>query len=161
MSASWFSSLLERLMEGECRFILVGGLSAVLQGAPVHTYDVDIVYANDAENLRRLLDVLERLDAIFRIQPERKLRPALSHLEGSGHLNLVTSLGPLDLLSFIGGNLTYDDLLLDSSRLAIRPGVEIQVLNLQKLISLKEELGGEKDLAMLPTLRRTLLEKSK
>jgi hypothetical protein len=33
------------------------------------------------------------------------------------------------------------------------------VLRLEKLIALKEELGRDKDLAMLPTLRATLAEK--
>jgi hypothetical protein len=32
------------------------------------------------------------------------------------------------------------------------------VLDLETLIAVKEELGGEKDLAMLPILRRTLEE---
>ena len=40
-------------------------------------------------------------------------------------------------------------------------GVRIRVLNLDKLIAIKEELAGEKDLAMLPLLRRTLEEKRK
>jgi hypothetical protein len=33
--------------------------------------------------------------------------------------------------------------------------------NLETLIAIKEELAGEKDLAVLPTLRRTLEEKKK
>lgn len=33
------------------------------------------------------------------------------------------------------------------------------MLGLEKLIELKEELGGEKDRAMLPLLRRALEEK--
>ena len=40
-------------------------------------------------------------------------------------------------------------------------GVRIRVLNLEKLIAIKEELGGEKDRAQLPILRRTLEEKRK
>jgi hypothetical protein len=35
----------------------------------------------------------------------------------------------------------------------------VRVLKLETLISMKEELGREKDLAMLPTLRATLAEK--
>ncbi|MGB6942426.1 MAG: hypothetical protein WBE37_08535 [Bryobacteraceae bacterium] len=38
-------------------------------------------------------------------------------------------------------------------------GVRIRVLDLETIIALKEELGGEKDRAVLPTLRRTLEER--
>ena len=39
--------------------------------------------------------------------------------------------------------------------------LRFQVLNLDTLISVKEELNFEKDRAVLPTLRRTLQEKSR
>jgi predicted nucleotidyltransferase len=43
----------------------------------------------------------------------------------------------------------------------IGEGIRIRVLDLETLIAIKEELGGEKDRAVLPTLRRTLEEKKK
>ncbi|MGA7413445.1 MAG: hypothetical protein WBW33_23420, partial [Bryobacteraceae bacterium] len=52
--------------------------------------------------------------------------------------------GPLDLLGAVGQDLGFNDLLPHSA--------EIQ------LIVIKEELAGEKDLAMLPLLRQTLNE---
>ena len=122
---------------------------------------MDVVHARDAENVTRLLVVLESLDAVFRIQPERRLQPAATHLSGRGHLNLITRFGPLDLLGTIGPDLGYQDLLLHSAEMNIGNGVLIRVLNLEKLIAIKEELAGEKDLAMLPLLRRTLEEKRK
>jgi hypothetical protein len=41
----------------------------------------------------------------------------------------------------------------------IGEGLRVRVLNLEKIIALKEELAGEKDLAVLPILRRTLEQK--
>ena len=38
-------------------------------------------------------------------------------------------------------------------------GIRVRVLDLETLIAIKEELGGEKDRAVLPVLRRTLAEK--
>jgi hypothetical protein len=136
----------------------VGGLAAVLNGAPVQTYDVDIVYLGTPDNMERLLKVLASLDAVFRIQPERRLRPTASHLSGSGHLNLLTRNGPLDLLATIGRNLTYADLLPHCSEMDVSDGIRIRVLDLETLIELKEELAGDKDLAVLPILRQTLKE---
>jgi hypothetical protein len=40
------SALLEGLMEADVMFILVGGLAAIVQGAPVTTMDVDIAIWN-------------------------------------------------------------------------------------------------------------------
>jgi hypothetical protein len=48
-----------------------------------------------------------------------------------------------------------------SVELDISEGLRIRVLDLETLIAIKEELGGEKDRAVLPILRRTLEEKRK
>jgi hypothetical protein len=138
--------------------IVVGGLAAVLNGAPVQTFDIDLVYFRDPANLERLLGFLDAVDAIFRMQPARRLRPNLSHLAGGGHLNLVTSYGPLDLLGSIGEGLDYAALLPLSSEMRIGEGLTMPVLNLETIIAVKQQLGSEKDLATLPILRRTLLE---
>jgi hypothetical protein len=150
---------LRLLSENQVDFILVGGLAAVLQGVPVSTFDVDIVHSRDVLNIQRLMPVLETLDAVFRMQPERRLKPNARHLSGLGHVNLVTRLGSLDLLCTIGDGLSYEQLLPYAESMNLENGLEIRVLGLEKLIELKEQLGGEKDRAMLPLLRRALEEK--
>jgi hypothetical protein len=161
MSQNRLLALLRTLAESKSEFIVVGGLAAVLRGAPVQTYDLDILFARDPENIERLLAVLESLDAIFRIQPERRLKPTASHLLGAGHLNLLTNDGPLDLLATIGENSRFEDLLPHSSKMNVGTGFQIQVLDLETLIEVKERLGGEKDIAVLPILRATLRESKK
>jgi predicted nucleotidyltransferase len=156
-----FHAELKALHQAGVDFILVGGLAAVLNGAPVNTYDVDVVHSRDANNLDRLIPVLESLDAIYRIQPSRRLRPNASHLASPGHSNLLTKYGNLDLLGTIGEDLTYYDLLPHSEEMDLGEGLRIRVLNLEKLIEIKAELNTEKDRAMLPILRRTLEEKRK
>ncbi len=151
-------ALLLTLRESEIQFVLVGGLAAVLNGAPIQTYDVDIVYSREPTNIERLLRVLAALDAIFRIQPERRLRPAASHLAAAVHLNLITRYGPLDLLATIGQDLAFEELLPLSTEILVGEGVRIPVLNLETLVDIKEQLAGEKDLAVLPILRQTLRE---
>ena len=136
-------STLRLLSENQVDFILVGGLAAVLQGVPVSTFDVDIVHSREALNIQRLLAVLETLD--------RRLKPNASHL--------VTGLGSLDLHCTIGQGLSYEQLLPYSESMNLENGLGIRVLGLEKLIELKEQLGGEKDRAMLPLLRRALEEK--
>lgn len=117
--------------------------------------------SRDAANVARILPVLEVLDAVFRIQPERRLKPNASHLASGGHLNLITRYGPLDLLGTIGHDLGYQELIPHSAALDIAHGLRLRVLDLETLIAIKEQLGSEKDRAVLPILRRTLEEKRK
>ncbi len=152
---------LRALRDGGVEFILVGGLSAVLNGAPIDTFDIDIVHSREVANIDRLLPVLEALDAVFRMQRERRLKPNASHLASTGHINLITRYGPLDLLGTIGRDLGYRDLLPHSAELIISEGLRVRVLDLETLIAIKEELAGEKDRAVLPILRRTLEERNK
>ena len=145
----------------EIDFIIVGGIAAVLNGAPVQTYDIDLVYARTPENIGRLLPLLREIDAIFRIQPDRRLRPEETHLNGCGHLNLLTTFGPIDLLATIGEGLTYEDLLSQSTSMEIGEGRRVRVLNLECLIDLKSQSKSAKDTAVIPILRQTLIERNK
>jgi len=45
------------------RYVLIGGLAAVLQGSPLATFDVDICPARGTDGLRRLAEALAELDA--------------------------------------------------------------------------------------------------
>src|ERR1019366_8109599 len=106
-----FLGALRALHEGGVEFAVVGGLAAVLNGAPVNTFDLDIVPARDEGNVARLVRVLDAIDAIYRMQPGRRLKPDTSHLRSPGHHNLMTRCGPLDVLGTIGRGLRYQDLL--------------------------------------------------
>ena len=144
--------LLRALDDARVEFIVVGGLAAVLGGAPINTFDLDVVRSRDEANIARLLAVLEELDAVYRIRPDA------SHLDSARHQNLIPRYGPFDLLGPGGRNLAYDDLP-DSVEMDVGEGVLVKVLDLETLIAIKEELGGEKDRAVLPRLRRTLDER--
>lgn len=161
MPISDLPAALRALREGGVEFIVVGGLAAVLNGAPVNTFDLDIVPARNEENVARLVSVLDSLDAIYRMQPARRLKPNASHLSSPGHHNLITTRGPLDVLGTIGRGLGYEDLLPHTIDMEIGAGVQVRVLDLATIVALKEELASEKDLAVLPILRRTLEEKQR
>jgi hypothetical protein len=161
MQESKFALCLTALQQSGAEVILVGGLAAVLQGAPIQTYDVDMVYSRGPGNIEKLMIVLDSMEAVFRLQPSRKLKPNATHLRGEGHLNLITRFGPLDLLATIGAGLTYDDLLPYSRLMLVTETVSIRVLELDRIIELKETLGTEKDTAVLPVLRQTARELKK
>ena len=141
-------------------FIVVGGISAVLNGTPVNTLDLDIVHSRDTANIARLLVALEELGAEYRYTGGPKLKPAESHLVSKGHQLLIPRFGPLDVLGTIGNNLSYEDLLPQTSEMFVTEDVKVRVLHLKILIEIKEGLGTEKDRAVLPILRRTLEEQN-
>jgi predicted nucleotidyltransferase len=160
-AAADFLSILRTLREHGVEFVVVGGVGAVLQGAPINTFDLDIVHSTEEDNLGRLLAALESLDAYYRTQPERRLKPDKSHLASPGHQLLMTRHGPLDLLGAIGNSHTYRELEPDSMEMKIGGAITVHVLNLEQLIAIKEETAGPKDLVVLPILKRTLEEKLK
>jgi hypothetical protein len=149
-------SIFETLARHQADFLVVGGVAAVLRGAPVSTFDVDIVHSTASDNVVRILTALEELEARYRFRPE--LRPGASHLSSPGHQLMMTRFGPLDILGTIGRGRSYADLLPQTDELDAGDGVRIRVLSLEAQIAVKEEVGGEKDAAMLPPLRRTLEE---
>jgi hypothetical protein len=155
-----YLALLQTLVQHRVEFMVVGGVSAVLHGAPVTTLDLDIVHSRDPDNLQRLISALQDLDAYYRGRGDQRLRPALTHLASEGHHLLMTRFGPLDVLGIIGIGRGYEDLRENTVGLDV-DDCRVQVLSLEKLIEIKEETGLDKDKAMLPVLRRTLEEKTK
>jgi len=91
-----FTVILEVLVEHHVDFVVVGGVSAVLNGAPINTFDLDVVHGRSATNVRKLLSALDSLHAHYRPHADRKLKPGVSHLTSPGHSNLTTRFGPLD-----------------------------------------------------------------
>ncbi len=155
-----FKALLETLHNYQVDFIIVGGVCAVLHGAPVTTFDLDIVHSQTQENLLYLMSALQELEAYYRGREEDQLKPNIISLSSPGHHLLMTRFGPLDLLGTIGAGWNYADLLPYSGEIEIG-NLRLKVLSLEKLIEVKEETSFEKDKAILPILRQTLLEKRK
>ena len=124
-----FYELLTSLVEGNVAFIVVGGVAAVLDGAPVSTFDLDVVYSLDEANIDRLAGVLEELSAVCIDPGGRTIRPTVERLRGGGHHLLRTRHGRLDVMGSVGNALAYPDLLSRSRTHTVR-GVEIMVLDL-------------------------------
>jgi hypothetical protein len=133
-------------------------VGAALQAAPITTFDLDVVHSREPANVARLLASLEELDAYYRLQPERRLRPNATHLASPGHQLLMTRYGPVDVLGSIGKGRRYEDLLQHAIVMEMGEGVRVRVLDLETLIATKQETGREKDLASLPLLRSALAE---
>jgi hypothetical protein len=154
-------ALVAKLCDAGVEFIIVGGASAVLQGAPITTNDLDIVHRRTPENVARLLEVLLQLDATMRYDfAHRGLRPTAEMLAGRGQINLSTSLGPIDPLCELDAGQGYDELLAHSQFMSDGERV-LRVLDLPTLIAVKTKAGRSKDRVVLPILIATLQERDK
>lgn len=154
-----FRAILDVLARHEVDFVVIGGVAAVLHGAPVATFDLDIVHARDASNVRRLMSALREMGAYYRERPELRKLPDEEHLAGPGHHLLLTGSGPLDVLGVVATGDAYQELAGHVTTLDLGGGLSVQVLDLDVLIVIKERLDRERDRAALPILRRTLRER--
>jgi hypothetical protein len=151
-----FETVLKVLTGAEVDFIVVGGVCAVLHGAPISTFDLDLVYSRAGHNLARLEKVLQDLAAVYREKPA--ISPTVSLLDNPGHNLLMTKYGPLDLLGSTIGGQGYEELLEKTEEVNLGGEIRIKILNLPTLIRMKEQLGRDRDRAVLPILRKTLEE---
>lgn len=142
------------------RYVLIGGLAAVLHGSPLPTLDVDICPSPESANLDRLAAALREMDARLRTPdtPEGVRFPCDAAFIGSVQLlNLVTRFGDLDLSFRPSGTEGFFDLSRAAVEVDIR-GHRVTVAALEDVIRSKEAANRPKDQRALPVLRQLLEE---
>ena len=152
--------ILAVLADHGVRYVLVGGMAAVVHGSPSVTFDVDVTPERSEDNLRRLSDALRAMHARVWTQTEPEGVPfghSARTLGESNVWNLLTDHGRLDLTFVPSGTRGYEDLVRDALPLTIL-GVPTLVASLADVIRSKEAAGREKDRLALPILRRLLDE---
>ena len=154
-----FREILELLNRHEVEYIVVGGVAAVIQGAPVTTFDLDALVRVGEGNAERLTIALDELEARYR-EHDSEIKPTIDDILAGGHLLLLTRAGPLDLLGFIGNDVRYEDLLPSSTEFSMSVGT-FRVLNLEELIRQKKESDRPKDRAMLEILEEALRQRDR
>jgi hypothetical protein len=156
-------AIIESLEKNGVRYVLIGGLGAILHGSPQTTFDADICPARDGENLQRLATALREMKARIRA-PDAASGLAFacdaSFLRNVELLNLVTTFGELDLSFTPAGTRGFEDLA-ERARIITVKGHEVPVASLEDIIRSKEAANRPKDLAALPILRQLLQEISK
>lgn len=156
-----YKAILQALTAGRVEFVLIGGLAANLRGSARVTLDVDIVYARNRENIRRLVGALRPHAPYLRGAPpglpfswdEKTVQMGLN-------FTLVTALGDVDVLGEVAGGGNYEQLLPHSSELEAF-GVTLRCVTLERLIQLKRAAGRPKDWEALAELEALLEERRK
>lgn len=143
------------LAEHDVKYVLIGGLAAVLHGSSAMTNDADILPSKDDANLRRLADCLRALDARIRTPDEPagiEFDPHPSLLGSVAMLNMTTRCGDLDL-TFSPAALDDYERVRDRSVAFDVYDTRVSVAALDDIIRSKEAAARPKDHATLPILR--------
>lgn len=153
MTEPAFDELLRRLVAAEARFVVVGGLAVGAWGVVRGTKDVDVVVAQDVENLRRVAEVVvgagghvQQGEAFF----GSPVSIAAALAEGE-QVAIETDLGRLDVVQGLDGIPSYEDLQSRATQAEIL-GVTVSVCSLEDLRAMKRAAGRTRDLADLEDL---------
>ena len=140
------------------RYVLIGGMAAILHGASHVTTDVDVVPQDARDNLERLSAALRELHAPIRVHGEPDGVPfdvAAESLARVRAWNLQTDVGDLDLTFEPSGTRGFEDLKRDAIVMHLRSG-DVPVASLADVIRSKEAADRPRDRAALPALRALL-----
>ena len=144
------------LVRFQVDFVVVGGVAVVMHGADYLTHDLDVCYSRAPENLEKLAQALQSVNARLRGAPAglpfildaRTLKQGLN-------FTFETDIGPLDLLGEVAGVGDYPEAIKQAMTGKLF-GHELQFFSLIHLIAAKRAAGRVKDLLVLPELEAIL-----
>jgi hypothetical protein len=137
-------TLIEILLNHQVKFVVVGGFAVELWDVALPpTVDVDITPERSKENLSRLAEALNELDAELRYGDESvRISGGFTseNIEEMMVLNLITMAGPLDLTIMPAGTEGYPELVRNASDIQYR-GVLVPTADLEDVARSKEAAG--------------------
>ena len=149
--------ILAELISGDVEFLVIGGVAVGYHGHIPATKEVGVVPSPDPTNLKKLAQVLVRLEAevggaddFDKGELPNPFDPTT--LELGGNWILLTRLGRLDVLQWIGEDALWEKLLPASIKDDVA-GLPIRVIGYDDLVALKELAGRGQDLEDLKKLR--------
>lgn len=152
----FLDEVVKRLGAVQADFIIVGGVSGVLQGASIITRDVDLCYRRTPENIQRIVAALQPLNPRPRgFPPDLPFEFDERTVQFGSNFTLDIGGEALDLLGDMAGIGGYEQVIGDAVDLVVA-GVPVKVLSLSQLIQTKTAAGRTKDLAALPDLKAAL-----
>lgn len=152
--------LLKVLRDQGVEFVVIGGFAVILHGVERATKDVDVVPEQSRENLARLWDALVELEArpaeVGDFRPQEMPMPFSLEgiVEGGGNWVLMTRLGRVDVMQWVPGVDTYEELRANAASEDIpEVGGTVWFAGLDDLLTMKREAGRPQDLIDITALR--------
>lgn len=159
MAAFDLRRLIDVLQDHEVSFVVIGGVALVAHGLPLATFDLDICYAVDHLNLKRLAIALRSVDARLRGAPagipfildERTLA-------AGDHFTFETDAGDLDVMATPAGSAGFEELAVNATTADFEKRT-LLIASVDDLIRMKRSAGRDKDRIALSHLERLREEK--
>ncbi|WP_148616066.1 hypothetical protein [Nocardioides rubriscoriae] len=150
--------IVRALVARDVAFILIGGLAARAHGSNMLTSDVDITPDRALDNLARLSEALNDLEATVRadgVDGGLPFTHDAESLAAAGVWNLTTRYGDLDISMVPSGTGGYSDLAQEAVE-ETAYGTRIKIAALADVIRSKQAANRPKDQRVLPVLREIL-----
>jgi transcriptional regulator with XRE-family HTH domain len=130
-------------------FVVVGGVAGWVHGSVYPTFDLDVAYARDRDNLERMAAALSDLQARWRGgPPELPIELDAAMLYNGANFTFETPFGQFDILGDPPGAGDYEELRREA-RIETYKGLGIRVASLDHLIAMKRAANRPKDKLML------------
>ena len=150
--------LFRTLLRHDVEFIVVGGFAVAAHGRVRATKDIDICPSPEDENLKRLVDALDELDAevigLEEFEGEHDLVPDVEGLSQGGNWHFNTRLGRLDVIQFASSD---PDVGYEALEPRVEPrslyGLELHFCGYEDLLRMKAAAGREQDLIDINDLK--------
>ena len=161
--------LLSHFARADVRFIVAGGVAAVLHGVERMTLDVDIAIEESPENIQRFLPVCAQLGMAPRVPvpPEILLdRPALDHLvTEKGALVLAFHHAEMPWLQidvFLARDSSFDALSGQTNVISLDGGISLRIASAPQLIEMKRRVTPPraKDIEDIAALEKIIADES-
>ncbi|HWC49592.1 MAG TPA: nucleotidyltransferase [Solirubrobacterales bacterium] len=137
--------LLQRLVEAEISFILVGGLAVNAWGYIRSTQDVDVVPDPNPENLAKLDELLQELGGKVDVGGRLLDSSSISTFLRTGDRTFVrTELGQVDVLQGLPQVPRYEELEKGAKEIDI-DGLAVRVCSLEHLLEMKRASDRARD----------------
>lgn len=148
--------MVEMLSKADVRFGIIGGVAMRALGSGRVTDDLDICYAPDLENVRRLSNLLISWNARPRGAPGGLPFVAdARQFRSTPVMTLDTDQGWIDVIDRVAGVGRYSAVLRDAISVEVGT-VTVSVLDVPALIRAKSATGRRKDRDQLPELEALL-----
>lgn len=130
-------------------FVVIGGVAGLAHGSAYPTYDLDIAYARDEGNLRRLAAALGELEVSLRgAPPDLPFQADAAALEAGANFTFDSPFGMFDILGDVAGIHGYEELRAEARTEEVM-GFSVRVASLDHLIAMKTRANRPKDRLMV------------
>lgn len=142
-------ALLTPLIRHGVDFVLIGGMAGISHGSNFPSYDLDVVYARDRDNIARLVDALGEIGVALRGAPaDLPFQLDARTIENGSNFTFITPHGDLDILGRADGMPSYDELKAEAPVREVL-GLQVRVASIDHLIAMKRAANRPKDRIMV------------